>query len=87
MLPLWTQIRALDSPNLVGGFAGNSVTAGKEGAVIAGGGLASFGFANSVTGDYGVVGGGYDNTAGLRRTVAGGSVNTDRRRARRNEEE
>lgn len=56
------------SPNLVGGFAGNEVTAGAVGAVIGGGGAADDGAGhsarNQVTDDYGTVGGGWMNRAG-----------------------
>jgi hypothetical protein len=63
------------SANIIGGYQGNSVTAGVVGATIAGGG--ANGAANSVTGDYGVVGGGQGNTAsGTLSTVGGGNLNT-----------
>ena len=51
-----------DSPNLIGGYGDNSVTAGVVGATIGGGGK-SVGI-NRVTDDYGTVGGGGDNQAG-----------------------
>ena len=50
------------SPNIVGGFNGNSVTAGALGATIGGGGSSSL--TNRVTDDYGFVGGGQNNRAG-----------------------
>jgi hypothetical protein len=50
------------SPNVVGGYSGNGVTAGVQGAAIGGGGAS--GYANRVTDHYGVVGGGYNNRAG-----------------------
>src|SRR5713101_5842387 len=65
------------SPNLVGGFSGNAVTGtGVAGATIAGGGAASF--ANTVSGSFGSVGGGYGNTASghSSSTVGGGYGNT-----------
>ncbi len=62
------------SPNLIGGYLGNSVTAGAYGATIGGGGAS--GFPNQVTGNYGSVGGGYRNTAASGATVAGGVYNT-----------
>jgi hypothetical protein len=71
------------SPNLVGGFSSNNVTAGAGGATIAGGGSSSF--ANRVTDDFGTVGGGFANRAGnaagttqdaIAATVAGGNQNT-----------
>jgi hypothetical protein len=50
------------SPNLIGGYSGNTVTAGVRGATIGGGGLA--GNINRVTDDHGTVGGGRNNQAG-----------------------
>ncbi len=50
------------SPNLIGGIADNSVTAGAHSATIGGGG--SLSAANRVTDSYGTVGGGADNKAG-----------------------
>ncbi len=62
------------SPNLIGGFSGNSVAALKVGATIGGGGAS--GFINQVNGDFGVVGGGADNTAaGNGAFVGGGQLN------------
>jgi len=58
---LWTQQNGT-SPNLIGGFNGNSVTAGVVGGTIGGGGAS--GNTNRVTDDYGTVGGGYNNQAG-----------------------
>lgn len=51
-----------DSPNVIGGYSGNSVTSGVMGAVIGGGGAAAD--ANRVTDNYGTVGGGLNNRAG-----------------------
>ncbi len=71
------------SPNLIGGYSGNSVTAGAFGATIAGGGQS--GFSNRVTDDDGTVSGGYGNRAGddagttsdtPSATVGGGRSNT-----------
>jgi hypothetical protein len=71
------------SPNIIGGFSGNSVTGGVVGATIGGGG-ASLG-TNRVTDAFGTVGGGRNNQAGdnagttLDRsfaTVGGGGGNT-----------
>jgi hypothetical protein len=50
------------SPNVIGGYSGNSVSPGVYAATIGGGGES--GFPNRVTDHYGVVGGGYDNQAG-----------------------
>ena len=62
------------SPNVIGGYSGNSVSAGLAGATIGGGG--SSGWRNRVTADYGTVGGGVENTAGYYATVGGGYGNT-----------
>jgi hypothetical protein len=71
------------SPNVIGGHAANSVTAGVPGASIAGGGTVSS--TNRVTDEYGAVGGGRGNTAGdgsgttanaTGATVGGGQGNT-----------
>lgn len=71
------------SPNVIGGFAGNSETAGVKGATIGGGGEG--GFDNLVTDDYGTIGGGRGNRAGDAAgtfndrdyaTVGGGDRNT-----------
>jgi len=48
------------SPNLVGGYSGNGVSA--VGATVGGGG--AYGLANFVSGNYGTIGGGASNTAG-----------------------
>jgi len=58
---LWTQQNA-ESPNLIGGYSGNSVTPGVNGATISGGG--SNQTPNSVTDYMGTVGGGAFNRAG-----------------------
>ena len=50
------------SPNLIGGYSGNTVTDGAYGATVDGGG--DSGGANRVTDAYGTVGGGRDNWAG-----------------------
>ncbi len=63
------------SPNIVGGFNGNTVGGGIHGATIGGGGLSAF--INQVNGDFGTVGGGANNTASsLLATVGGGSGNS-----------
>ena len=62
------------SPNLIGGYSGNSVTAGVYGATIGGGGAS--GYTNVVTASFSTVGGGRANTAGKwGATVAGGVEN------------
>jgi hypothetical protein len=55
---LWTQPNAT-SPNLIGGYSGNSVTAAVYGATIGGGGAS--GDFNRVTDHYGTVAGGKNN--------------------------
>jgi len=50
------------SPNIIGGYSENTVTAGAAGATIGGGGAS--GFTNSVTDNYGTIGGGRSNQAG-----------------------
>ncbi|NQT84940.1 tail fiber domain-containing protein [bacterium] len=63
------------SPNVIGGYGGNSITAGAYGATIGGGGQSSY--VNSVTGNYGTVSGGIFNTAsGYSATVGRGDHNT-----------
>ena len=71
------------SPNVIGGFSGNSVASGAVGATIGGGGDNTN--ANRVTDDFGAVGGGRINRAGDNAgtpsdspyaTVAGGVSNT-----------
>jgi hypothetical protein len=71
------------SPNIVGGADGNAVTSGAVGASLSGGGASSF--FQSVTDDYGTIGGGRGNTAGnsggttsdaVAATVGGGEGNS-----------
>jgi hypothetical protein len=71
------------SPNVIGGYSGNNVTAGAVGATIAGGGRANG--VNRVTDAFGTVGGGLNNQAGDAAgthsdrsfaTVGGGQSNT-----------
>lgn len=53
------------SPNVIGGFSGNSLTAGVVGGTISGGGAMSDPpLSNRVTDDYGSIGGGGNNQAG-----------------------
>jgi hypothetical protein len=62
------------SPNIIMGFSGNSVGAGVVGATISGGGHS--GLINSVTANFGTVGGGFSSTAsGHSATVGGGEHN------------
>ncbi|MCS7060855.1 MAG: hypothetical protein RMN25_06770 [Anaerolineae bacterium] len=71
---MWTQQNPT-SPNVIGGYSANSVGAGVVGATIGGGGYAAA--INSVTGNYGTVGGGNANVASdTGATVGGGSNNT-----------
>jgi trimeric autotransporter adhesin len=53
------------SPNLIGGFSGNSVGFGESGSVIAGGGNGGTGNPNTVYGSYDFVGAGTGNQAGI----------------------
>ncbi len=72
------------SPNLIGGYSGNTVSAGHGGGTIGGGGQAgstcgsgSDPCGNQVTGDGGTIGGGEANSvAGAAGTVAGGERNS-----------
>jgi hypothetical protein len=68
------------APNVIGGASFNSVSSGVVGATIGGGGatnyLGSLFYTNSVTGNFGTVGGGAQNTAGNYATVGGGYNNT-----------
>jgi hypothetical protein len=66
------------SPNVIGGHSVNAVSPGINGATIGGGGAGGFiATPNSVSADYGTVGGGRYNAAdGLSATVGGGYGNT-----------
>jgi hypothetical protein len=70
------------SVNLIGGFGGNFVAGGVEGATIGGGGTllyAPFGLAytNRVFADFGTIGGGFGNTVrDLAATIGGGFANS-----------
>ena len=64
--------------NIANGSPANTISAGVYGGTIAGGGASNFdslGVPNIVNGNFGTVGGGYLNSAGLEATVAGGSYN------------
>ena len=78
--PILTIEADATSPNIIAGYSGNSVTSGKYGAVIAGGGSGSGdppGDFNMVTENYGTVSGGSNNTADANHaTVGGGHDNT-----------
>jgi hypothetical protein len=66
-----------NSPNVIGGCADNWVAAGTCGATIGGGG--GFGYANSVAGWYGAIGGGWLNvilSGATYAAIGGGSGNT-----------
>ncbi|HEX9660337.1 MAG TPA: hypothetical protein VGA18_08550, partial [Rhodothermales bacterium] len=71
---------AIEAVNVIGGSEYNSVAPDVVGATIAGGGgrntVAVVIFPNNVTGDFGTIGGGGDNTAGLYATVGGGVQNS-----------
>ena len=71
------------SPNIVNGSRANTVTAGRVGATIAGGGnfntSVNFGLLNQVNGNFGTTGGGYSNTiaaSGDQGTIGGGIGHT-----------
>ena len=69
------------APNIVGGAAVNFVLAGVVGAVIGGGGATNYAgsHTNSVSGDFGVIVGGYDNQIqpnAAASTIGGGDHNT-----------
>ena len=67
---------ATDGPNVIMGWSGNIVALGVVGATISGGG-ADTPLINRVDGNYGAVGGGFQNTAsGTHATVGGGQTNT-----------
>ncbi|MFB0537257.1 MAG: tail fiber domain-containing protein [Anaerolineae bacterium] len=71
---LWTQQNST-SPNLIGGYSGNSVSVGVVGATIGGGGSSIY--PNQVTADYATIGGGYGNiVTATYATVGGGWSNT-----------
>lgn len=76
-------VSSQDGINVIGGFWGNAISNGVVGATIAGGGdtfwtlmSGSTDYPNVVTGSFGTVGGGYNNTAGNSGTVPGGYNNT-----------
>ena len=63
------------SPNVIGGYNGNTISDTVVGAVIAGGGT-GFGHHNRVSGDFGAVSGGYENWAlNAYVTIGGGATN------------
>ena len=63
------------SPNLIGGYNGNTVTSGVHGAFIGGGGALAE--VNTVTGHYGTISGGLGHTGGGEySTIGGGWDNT-----------
>ena len=67
------------APNVIGGSQLNSVSAGVMGATISGGGATNYfasPFSNSVTGNFGTVGGGGHNVSSISATVGGGIQNT-----------
>ena len=62
------------TPNLIGGYSGNSVAGGVAGATIGGGGQASA--TNGATADFATIGGGEGNSAlGFAATIGGGETN------------
>jgi trimeric autotransporter adhesin len=88
-LELWVNgLRALrlepgvtgdDAPNVIGGSSANYAASGTVGATISGGGALNYensSLTNSVTADFGTVGGGANNTATFVATVGGGYGNS-----------
>ena len=69
----WATDGLNSSPNIIGGWEGNSVLASTIGATVSGGGRSAA--VNSVSGSFGAVGGGSDNTAGEHAVVSGGEDN------------
>ncbi len=69
----WRLLKSPGTPNVVGGYSGNTVSA-IDGAAIGGGGYGTY--PNRVTGAFGTVAGGVNNSAGDRAVVAGGTSNT-----------
>lgn len=64
------------SPNVIGGFSGNWVAAGSDGAVIGGGGGPDF--TNAISAHYGTISGGWENTiepGAHSATIGGGTAN------------
>src|SRR5260221_7603213 len=72
---LYTQPNAT-SPNIIGGYSGNTVSLGTVGATIAGGGAS--GDVNAGIANYGTVGGGNGKMAGHFSTAGGGVDHTAR---------
>lgn len=65
-----------NSPNIIGGFSGNNVSAGVRGATIAGGGAAGMNV-NQVSAAYGTIGGGWKNSVSAESgTIGGGQANS-----------
>ncbi len=69
----WRLLKSTGTPNVVGGYSGNTVSA-IEGAMIGGGGYGTN--PNKVTGAFGTVAGGVKNIAGDRAAIGGGTSNT-----------
>jgi len=68
-------VPAAGTPNVIGGYSGNSITPGVVGATIGGGGQSCC--PNLVTGDYAVLAGGAENTVtGDYSAIGGGRNNT-----------
>lgn len=63
------------SPNVIGGYHGNTISESVVGAVIGGGGTGS-GHQNQITADYSMVGGGFENwVLNAYATISGGATN------------
>ena len=63
------------SPNLIGGYSGNTVSVGVYGATISGGG--NSGNSNSIEANYGTIGGGNHNVADGNASTVGGGYNNN----------
>jgi hypothetical protein len=70
---VWATDGINSSPNIIGGWEGNSVLANTIGATISGGGKTAA--VNSVSGSFGAISGGSDNSAGEHAAIAGGEDN------------
>ena len=69
----WRLLKSTGTPNVVGGYSGNTVSA-VEGAAVGGGGYGTY--SNRVTGAFGTVSGGVNNSSGDRAAIGGGTSNT-----------
>jgi hypothetical protein len=74
-LPGLRTMQNTESPNVIGGYAGNMISDTVQGGTIGGGGV--LGYINRITADYATIGGGGDNAAsGSSSTIGGGAFNS-----------